>query len=156
LYFYNHSIRVAETREEQLFDFNLADPCELVLRAVDVDTGEGIPGVAFVTENAGDEEWERPICHQTLGPNEIREMGVFEWEALDDASFQTDQQGYFRRYVGPRTSGWSYGIRVVPPGYEPVNRNGEVDWNEEVKIETPLGRKKAEHTFLLRRKKAAK
>jgi hypothetical protein len=38
---------------------------------------------------------------------------------------------------------------VVPPGYEPVNSGKEVE------IPTPLGQKKAEYTFLLRRKKAA-
>ena len=38
---------------EQTFGVYLYEACELVLRAVDVDTGRGIPGVKFGLENEG-------------------------------------------------------------------------------------------------------
>jgi len=170
---YHRHITVAETPGDQQFDVNLYDPCELVLRAVDVETGKGVPGVAFVTENVAAEMWAEPIFNDTLGPGP-------RWSDLpiDHKSFLSDEDGYVRRLIGPR-EGWGYWIWTTPPEYEMVvadrqgdrvvvhskmrgdrrrhfytfTLNGE-EVDPRVEIPTPLGRKKAEHTFLLRRKKA--
>src|SRR3954469_15037886 len=48
----HHYGRTVKVGDKTSFEFNLADACKLKLRAVDADTGEGIPGVTFVTENA--------------------------------------------------------------------------------------------------------
>ena len=37
-------IHVANMRRPEQFNVNLLDPCDLVLRAVDTDTGKGVPG----------------------------------------------------------------------------------------------------------------
>ena len=39
--------RMVKVGKETAFSFNLADPCKLTIRAVDADTGKGIPGVSF-------------------------------------------------------------------------------------------------------------
>jgi hypothetical protein len=141
---YHSQFQVGETAEERQVEFHLADPCELVLRAVDVDTGQGVPGVRFAMENFGNEDWAQGIRHETLGPKERPNES-------EGYLTETDQQGYFRRFVGPRRwDGWKYMVSWVPPGYEEVNPRKEVE------IRTPLGLKKAEHTFLVRRRKTVK
>jgi hypothetical protein len=172
---YHRRITVAKTPNDQQFDINLYDPCELVLRAVDEETGEGIPGVAFVTENVADEDWAQTIVDDTLGPRPL-ESGL----PKDHESFWSDKDGYVRRLVGPRV-GWEYWMWSTPAEYEMVitdeedNRivvasemrgsrrhhfhsftwQGKEMWPE-ISVPTPLGQRKAEHTFLLRRRKVTK
>jgi hypothetical protein len=122
------------TDAEQSFDFNLADACKLVLRAVDADTGKGIPGVSFETENALAEQWGNAI----LGDN----LGTARDEKVRNE--RTDQDGYFVRYIGPRP-GYTY-FGWEPKGYEVVAPF-------EVELKTPLGTEKVEHVFKYRKKK---
>ena len=153
---------------------NLYDPCELVLRAVDEETGKGIAGVAFVTENVAGEMWADTIFNDTLGPGPHGTR-----LPKDHQSFLTDKDGYVRRFVGPRKL-WDYYIWSTPAEYDVIiadddgnrivvpnqlDKNGRryypggFDWQGKrvltaVGIPTPLGQKKAEHTFLLRRRNA--
>jgi hypothetical protein len=66
---------------EQSFEFNLADACKLILRAVDADTGKGIPGVKFVTENETAELWALAILGDNLGAKRGK---AEESQATDD------------------------------------------------------------------------
>jgi YVTN family beta-propeller protein len=136
-------IHVARTPGQQAVDLVLADPCELVLRAVDADTGEGIPGVRFALESMYGEMWAVPIRDETIRarPKDRPATQV----ADDEKPLDTDEQGYFRRYVGPRHDEWSYWVEVSPDGYRLVSPRGDV------KIDTSLGKKRAEQTFVFRR-----
>jgi YVTN family beta-propeller protein len=142
----SRSIRVDRAPGEQTIELVLADPCELVLRAVDVDTGKGIPGVRFALESMYLEVWAQPIVDGTIRARskDRRARPV----TSNDQSLDTDQQGYFRRYVGPRHDEWSYWVEVCPDGYRLVSPRGDV------KIDTSLGKKRAEQTFLFRRRDA--
>jgi hypothetical protein len=131
---YGRTIRV---EKEQTFEFNLADACKLTLRAVDADTGEGIPGVTFVTENALGEYWALPINGDNVGAKIV--------EKLTDDSLKTDKDGNFTRFMGPRP-GWTYYVWSVPKGYAIPDAYGEVE------LKTPLGTEKVEHVFKLRKK----
>ena len=139
-------IHVAKTSGPQTIELALADPCELVLRAVDADTGKGIPGVRFALESMYGEIWAAPIRDETIRarPKDQRATQL----ADDEKSLDTDEQGYFRRYVGPRHDEWSYWVEVSPDGYRLVSPRGDV------KIDTSLGKKRAEQTFLFRRRDA--
>jgi hypothetical protein len=114
----------------QAFSFNLADACKLTLRAVDADTGRGLAGVRFVTENALGEVWGIDIEGDNLGAKPVGKDGR-----------RTDKDGFVTCLLGPRPGytyfGWS------PRGYEPVGR-----W--EVELPTPNGTAKKEHTFQFR------
>jgi hypothetical protein len=59
---------------------------------VDADTGEGIPGVRFATENAPAELWAIPILGDNLGARQDEPA----------ANETADKDGYLVRYVGPR------------------------------------------------------
>ena len=139
----SRSIRVERALGEQAIELVLADPCELVLRAVDADTGKGIPDVRFALECVYMEVWAQPIVDGTIRArsNDRRAPQI----APNDQAMDTDEQGYFRRYVGPRHDEWSYWVEVSPDGYRLVSPRGDV------KIDTSLGKKKAEQTFLFRR-----
>jgi len=47
--------------------YRLLPACELVLRAVDAETGKGIAGVEFFQQNELREDWGRPITGQNIG-----------------------------------------------------------------------------------------
>jgi hypothetical protein len=134
----NHYGRFIKVGKEQTFEFNLADACKLTLRAVDADTGEGIPGVVFVTENALGEYWALPINGDNLGARILIE----NWT---DDSLKTDKDGNFTRFMGPR-SGWTYYVWTVPKGYQIPDAYGEIE------LKTPLGEEKVEHVFKLKKK----
>jgi beta-lactamase regulating signal transducer with metallopeptidase domain len=142
----SRSIRVAETPDEQTIELVLADPCELVLRAADVDTGKGIPGVRFALESMYEEVWAKPIVDETVRARSKDRRATRV--AANDQPLGTDEQGYFRRYVGPRHDEWSYWVEASPDGYRLVSPRGDV------KIDTSLGKKRAEQTFLFRRRDA--
>jgi len=142
----NHrTIYVHETLGTQIYDLVLADPCELVLRAVDVDTGEGIPGVLFALENCAGEVWSQPIVNETIRPPSKQRFPRY---VPNDKSLVTDKDGYFRRLVGPRHDGWTYWVSQGADGYRRAYKG-------EVKIDTSLGIKKAEATFLFTRREVA-
>ena len=134
------SIHLNDSPKEQTVDLVLADPCELVFRAVDVDTGKGIAGVGFAIENPPGEVWADPILNDTIKPEGSRAK-VDKREAAE----LTDKQGYFRRLRGPWHEKWSYFVNVLPDDYVFASP-------PQVKIDTSLGKKKAEHTFTFRRK----
>lgn len=136
------SIHLNDRPKEQAIDLVLADPCELVFRAVDVDTGKGIAGVGFAMENPPGEAWADPILNDTIRPEGSRAK-VDKQEAAE----LTDKQGYFRRLRGPWHEKWTYFVNVLPDDYGFASP-------PQVKIDTSLGKKKAEHTFTFRRKGA--
>ena len=134
----NHYGRFIKVGKEQTFEFNLADACKLTLRAVDADTGAGIPGVVFVTENALGEYWAEQINGDNLGARQII-------NGHTDDSLKTDKDGNFTRFMGPRP-GWTYYVWSVPKGYAIPDAYGEVE------LKTPLGTEKVEHVFKLKKK----
>ncbi len=110
--------------------------CELILHAVDSETGKGIAGVRFDRERALAELWAEPVVSDILGPQQNSET-------------LTDADGYARFLVGSAT--WSYMILKYPDGYDSIVPIAE---QQEVEIETPAGGK-VEYTFRLARKNAA-
>jgi hypothetical protein len=132
---YDRLIRVGD---KTAFEFNLADGCRLTLRAVDADTGEGIPGVTFVTENALGEYWAVTINGDNLGARQIE-------DGKQDDSLKTDKDGNFTRFMAPRP-GYTYYVWSVPKGYQIPDAYGEVE------LKTPLGTEKVEHVFKLKKK----
>lgn len=136
-------IHLNDRPKEQTIDLVLADPCELVIRAVDADTGEGIAGVGFAMENLPGEVWADPILNDTIKPEGSRAK-VDKQEALE----LTDKQGYFRRLRGPWHEKWTYFVNTLPDDYVFASP-------PQVKIDTSLGKQKAEHTFTFRCKARA-
>jgi hypothetical protein len=124
--------RYIKVGKERAFEFNLADACKLTLRAVDADTGKGIPGVSFSMESQTGES--RDVV---LGDN----IGVDSRRQRQEV---TDQDGYLVRYMGP-WEGYTYFAWPTPEGYEPV---GEFD----AAIPTRLGTATAEHVFKFKKK----
>jgi len=106
--------------------------CQLTLRAVDAQTGVGIPGVQFDRERAAGELWAQLIVPDNLGGNPAAYEKV-----------TTDQDGYFRCLVGPYP--WSYMLHGRPPGYKGIV---PIDGRHEVEIKTPVGGN-VEYTFHL-------
>lgn len=133
---YARSIKVGK---ERAFEFNLADACRLTLRAVDVDTGKGLAGAVFATENALAEDWAAPINGDNLGSKSIDDRAkVEDWP-------KTDADGNYIRLIGPR-HGYTYFTWSAPPGYVPAGKDGEIV------LESPVGTEKVEHVFRFRKK----
>lgn len=127
--YYDRMIKVGK---ETAFEFNLADACKLTLRAVDADTGKGIPGVAF--------EMLSPTAESggsVVGDN----IGVNRKKQGEET---TDKDGYLVRYMGP-WEGYTYFAWPTPEGYKVV---GDL----EAVIPTTLGKAKAEHVFKFKKK----
>jgi len=121
--------------------------CELILRAVDADTGRGIQGVKFGRERALAELWLQVIVPDTLGSKRpVR----YEFDANPqfppESDYETDEDGYYRCLVGPET--WSYTVYSFPSGYDSINSS---DGKNEVEIKTPSGGR-VEYVFRLLRK----
>ena len=129
----NNYSRMIQVGKVQGFEFNLADACKLTLRAVNVDTGQGIPGVCFVTESLTAEDWGIAIYGDNLGANHKK-----QWNEL------TDENGYLIRYMGPR-DGYTYFAWPEPEGYKCVGK-----WD--VTLPTPIGTEKVEHVFKFKKK----
>lgn len=128
-------VLVVDDRPAQTHEFHLAAATKLTLRAVDADTGKGIPGVALVTENALGEVWGVTIVADNIG-----------WKSTKESDAEaTDADGNFTRMVGPRP-GYTYFAWTRPMGYEPVGR-------AEVELPTPVGTEAVEHVFRFRKKK---
>ncbi|MFO0940749.1 MAG: M56 family metallopeptidase [Pirellulales bacterium] len=116
--------------ERTRITFKLLKPIELVLRAVDKETGLGLPGAYFYLESAAAEEWAHPIDGANLGEAHYRD-GV---HAIDSSKYQTGADGTFKRFISDgylRRSGdseWGpkFGVWKAPEGYEVVEPKGEV------------------------------
>ncbi|MFO0808895.1 MAG: hypothetical protein U0746_09755 [Gemmataceae bacterium] len=134
---YSRMVRVGN---ERTFVFNLANACKLTLRAVDVDTGKGLPGAVFVTENAVAEDWAGPIHGDNLGSKRI----VDHRDKIDD-TLKTDKDGNFTRLIGPR-HGYTYFVWTAPPGYVIAGKQPEIV------LESPVGTEKVEHVFKFKKK----
>ncbi|MFO1063816.1 MAG: hypothetical protein U0892_08140 [Pirellulales bacterium] len=125
-------------------------PIELVLRAVDIDTGKGIPGAYFYLESAVAEDWAHPIDGANIGASQYRDGE----HAFDSSDYQTGADGTFKRFVsdgylrrsGDSESGPKYGVWKAPDGYEAVGPG-------EVAIDFPSNsRSSVEHVFKFRKK----
>jgi ribosomal protein S6E (S10) len=112
--------------------------CELTLRAVDSETGEGIQGVQFDRERAEAEFWADAVVSDTIPVDRDKHKNTL-----------TDNAGYAHFLVGPET--WSYMIRKYPKGYNSVV---PINGGYETALETPVGGK-VEYTFRLTKTKAA-
>lgn len=132
----------AEPGQPPLITYTLLPACELVLRAIDADTGQGLTGARFYTENAVGEDWAHAIDGENLGAVVQRSK-----EPGDPKVDATDKDGAFRRLVGAN-AGYTYGVEVPPAGYELVAPL------EEVTIDINYGQRHAEQTFRFRRKPA--
>jgi beta-lactamase regulating signal transducer with metallopeptidase domain len=118
--------------------YTLLPACELVLRAVDSETGTGLPGVEFYEENAVGEEWAHPIDGENLGSK-------FSSDGGDPAEASvTDKDGTFKRLVGAN-AGFLYGAGKTPAGYEGIGH--------EVEVPIVYDQRQAEHVFKFRRVK---
>lgn len=140
----------------------LPKACELTLRAVDAETGRGIPGVLFGREIAAGEYWLQDIEPDTLPLAKdfvppVRRTdtpaGVAKRRAALDAvaknvrSGVTDADGKYSCLVSPTT--WSYSVARFPDGYESVV---PIQGRQELEIQTPSGGR-VEYTFKLRKRK---
>ncbi|MBS0261064.1 MAG: carboxypeptidase regulatory-like domain-containing protein [Planctomycetes bacterium] len=120
--------------------YRLLPACELVLRAVDAETGNGLPGAEFYTENAVGEDWAHPIYAENLGspfahdpPDESRQ-----------AAWRSDKDGNFRRFVSAN-AGFTYGVTKAPAGYQAADSAAEVE------VPIVYGQRRAEHVFRFKR-----
>lgn len=121
--------------------YRLLPACELTLRAIDAETGAGIAGVTFYTENALAEDWGHSIESENLG---AKPPAVNEPDRVKENS--TDGEGIFRRLVGAN-AGYKYGVELIPDGYELVEPRAEVT------IDIVYGQARAEQVFRFRRTK---
>src|SRR5205809_814592 len=119
--------------------YTLLPACELVLRAVDADTGKGLQGAEFYTENAVGEEWGHPIYGENLGSQFIE----LSKAPIPADAYVTDQDGMFKRLVGAN-AGFKYGVLKAPAGYEEIEPRIEVD------VDVVYGQRRAEHVFKFR------
>lgn len=132
-----------EPGQPALITYTLLPACELLLRAIDADTGQGLAGVQFYTENAVGEDWGHAIDGENLGAAVERSK-----QPRDPKQYDTGRDGTFRRLVGAN-AGYTYGVEVIPAGYELVAPL------EEVTIDIKYGQRRAEQTFRFRHKPAA-
>ncbi|MCA9042317.1 MAG: hypothetical protein KDA65_18335, partial [Planctomycetaceae bacterium] len=122
--------------------------CELTLRAVDAETGEGIPGVKFGREMAGAEDWLHVLVPDAIGSKlPVRYDFDPDPDLPPESAYETDADGYYRCLV--ESNPWSYMVYQSPPGYR---RIVPINGRQETRIETPPGGK-VEYTFRLLKKK---
>jgi hypothetical protein len=121
--------------------YRLLPACELVLRAIDAESGQGLAGARFYTENALGEEWAHDIQGENLGAKPLQDDA--QADVKNDA---TDSEGIFRRLVGANAN-FTYGVASAPPGYEHLGGGRE--------FEIPIihGQRRAEHGFKFRQDK---
>ena len=131
--------------------------CELTLKAVDSETGRGIPGVTFGRERALAEYWLQDISPDTLAlakgvappasrtgtPARRDEETGRSLRLTEPHSYMTDADGVYRCLVDEAT--WSYSVMEFPPGYD---RIVPIKGRHELELETPVGGR-VEYTFKL-------
>jgi beta-lactamase regulating signal transducer with metallopeptidase domain len=123
--------------------------CELILRAVDDETGRGIPGVKFGREHGGGELWLQVIVPDTLGSRRpVRSSFERKAGLPAEEEYETDTEGYYRCLVGRLT--WGYRVYQYPKGYDSIV---PINGCHEVGIATPSGQR-VEYTFRLVRSSA--
>ncbi|MCP4786686.1 MAG: hypothetical protein GY878_24390 [Fuerstiella sp.] len=113
--------------------------CEVVFKAIDADTGQGIQGVSFWEENAGLEHW----CDTSTPDNVGSKRSSSEEKNRANTAFQTDANGVYSMLRLPQ-EGWTYHVHV-PKGFETVGRD-HYDFSI-------LGEGKIEKVFRLRQEK---
>ena len=101
--------------------FTLEPAVEFVLRAVDIETGKGIPGAEFYEEVAAGEDW----AHRIYGDN-IGSKFAYGAQATPESEGLTDNQGYLRRWVGEKSEKSKFGVQKPPPGYDLNEPKAEV------------------------------
>jgi hypothetical protein len=133
---------VQATPDEQEQGFGLTKGCTLVLKAVDEDTGRGIPGVRFWWENELGEYWQ-----QTLHPDHLGHA--------EEASV-TDDSGEFRLFWF-RASEDTFGVEseTLPAGYR-LGHPAQATLNFRGENGRFRSGETIEHTFVLTRKDAVK
>ena len=114
--------------------YRLLPACELVLRAVDAETGKGIAGVEFFQQNELREDWGRPITGQNIG-----------WKKKDNVKAGlTDDEGYFRRLVSAN------------PGYTYYISKSGLAVTKDAEVKIVYGQAQAEHVFKLNKEQVAR
>lgn len=126
--------------EPPLLVYRLFPACELVLKAIDIDTGRGLAGVTFDEENDLAEDWAHPIV-----PDHLRMVTRRADAVPSDTRQATDDRGEVRFWVGEK-AGYKLSIAQSPPNYEAVEPRREVEFN------TNYGRNRVEIVFKFRRK----
>ncbi|MGV3608049.1 MAG: M56 family metallopeptidase [Planctomycetaceae bacterium] len=127
----------AATKERSArITFTLEPAVEFVLRAVDIETGQGIPGAEFYEENAAAEDWAHRIYGENIGSKFA--SSTKSTPASDDL---TDNEGYLRRWVGERSAESTFGVQKPPKGYKLIEPKAEVA------LPTKLGQSRAEQVF---------
>lgn len=121
--------------------YSLLRACELVLRAVDAETGKGLSGTKFYEENAVGEDWAHDIDGENLGWREVAD----DAPGADEANL-SDSDGNFKRLVSA-SGGYAYGVAHPPAGYKADGPAHEVD------LDILYGQKRAEQVFHFRRVK---
>ncbi|MEI8380483.1 MAG: hypothetical protein WCJ09_10155, partial [Planctomycetota bacterium] len=124
--------------------FKLEPAVELVLRAIDVETGKGIPGVEFYEEVAAGEDWAHPIYAENIGAKFTDNVA-----APKGQKHLTDNEGYIRRWIGEKTEESKFGVWTMP-GYELIEPKGEIS------LLVKLGQKRVEQDFKFRRVQQAR
>lgn len=129
--------------------------CELTLRAVDEETGQGIAGVKFGRENAAGEYWLQEVLPDTLDiatEEQLSKSAVSTRAPTVPTSGQpsvlTDAKGNFTCLESAYS--WSYSVAEFPPGYHSVV---PINGSQELEIDTPCGGQ-VEYTFKLRKEKS--
>ena len=120
--------------------FTLEPAVEMVLRAVDTETGKGITGAEFYEEVAVGEDWAHRIYGDNLGSR-----FAYGSKATPEAESLTDNEGYLRRWIGEKSVESKFGVWKAPAGYELVEPKSEVA------VVTKLGQARAEQVFKFRR-----
>ncbi|HUG91399.1 MAG TPA: prenyltransferase/squalene oxidase repeat-containing protein, partial [Planctomycetaceae bacterium] len=138
------SFEVKPAPAEQEQGFGLTRGATLVLKAVDADTGRGLPGVRFWWENMAGEWWMEPVRPSHLGTPDVRGT------AAARGGHPTGADGEVRLYWF-RGPGDTFGIDKdsLPAGYEVA---GPAEIREEDGRFRPG--ETIEHTFKLVRKAA--
>lgn len=124
--------------------FTLEPAIELVLRAIDLETGKGISGVEFYEEVAAGEDWAHPIYAENIGTK-----FTYHTVATKEQKNLTDKEGYLRRWISDQTDETKFGAWKMP-GYELIEPKGEIS------LPVNLGQKRVEQNFRFRRVREAK
>lgn len=119
--------------------FTLEPAIELVLRAIDLETGKGIPGVEFYEEVAAGEDWAHPIYAENIGTK-----FTYHTAATKEQKNLTDNEGYLRRWISEKTEQSKFGAWTMP-GYELIEPKGEIS------LPGKLGQKRVVQNFKFRR-----
>ena len=132
--------QVSESNTPTELKIQLSDPCQLTLRALDIDSGEGVAGVTFAKERPYDEHWAEGVASNTLGKTKYN---LQHQVPLKGRLFETDKTGTYRVQTAERIPWW-YSVWTMPKGYT-------VAGIDDARLETKPGTVLS-HTFWLRKK----